>query len=295
MNTLADLMNETNEAIIKELDKHLKLRDVAERKVIEAMRYSSMSYGKRIRPLLVLESSKLFGVPLFQALRVATAIEMMHCYSLIHDDLPAMDDDDLRRGVPTCHKQYDEATAILAGDGLQSKAFEILAGKETHNNAKVRCQLMFALAKSAGAMVRGQMIDMIPLTEENKKDINYIKRLQKLKTGALIRFSCSAGPILAGKDSEDLTKLKAYAENIGLAFQITDDLLDVEGNPALVGKKLQKDEKNQKATFVAALGVDEAKNMATELINNAIEIISEYGEKSITLQTIAKFILKRKF
>ncbi len=294
MDKLKAIVSQTNEEIIAQLDKHLKLKDTAERKVIEAMRYSSMSYGKRIRPLLVLESSNLFGVPRFQALRAATAIEMVHCYSLIHDDLPAMDNDDLRRGIPTCHKQFDEATAILAGDGLLTKAFEVLSAKETHSKPKVRCQLMYELSKAAGAMVRGQMIDMLPI-DEQKQTINYIKRLQKLKTGALIRFSCTAGAILASKGDEDIAKLRAYAENIGLAFQITDDVLDVEGDSALVGKTLGKDEKDNKLTFVSVLGVDGAKTMANELVNTAIEIISDYGDKSQTMQDIAKFVLTRKY
>ncbi len=294
MKKIIDLIHQTNEEVIEELEKHLKLRDVAERQVVEAMRYSTMSYGKRLRPLLVLECAGLFGVPRFQAIRTAAAVEMIHCYSLIHDDLPAMDNDDLRRGVPTCHKQFDEATAILAGDGLQSKAFEVLAAKETHSRGKIRAHLVYMLAKAAGAMVRGQMIDMLEVPKENV-NLNYIKRLQKLKTGALIGFSCAAGAILGAQDEEDIAKLRAYADNIGLAFQITDDILDVEGDADKVGKTLGKDEKSNKATFVSLLGVDGAKTMAAELVETAVAIVSDYGEKSQTLQDIAHFILKRKY
>ncbi len=293
MKQLKEILNQTNEDIIAELDKFLALKPLAERRLIEAMRYSSMSYGKRLRPVLVLESSNLFNVPRFQALKVATAIEMVHCYSLIHDDLPAMDNDDMRRGIPTCHKQFDEATAILAGDALLTKAFEILSSKETHNNPEVRSELVFNLAKASGGMLRGQMIDIMP-EEEHKQDLNYIKRLQKLKTGALIGFSCAAGVILGGGSDEDFARLRAYAEDIGLAFQITDDVLDVEGDAKLVGKTLGKDERDQKATFVSVLGVEGAKTMAKELVETAISVISEYGMASKTLQDIAKFILVRK-
>ena len=219
-----------------------------EARVYEAMRYSALAPGKRLRPLLVLASSTLFGVGRRSALQVAAAIEMVHAYSLIHDDLPAMDNSDLRRGRPTCHKQYDEATAILAGDGLLTMAFGVLADPDTHGDAAVRSELVAALAIAAGpaGMVGGQMIDLI--AETTPLDIGAITRLQRMKTGALIAFCCEAGAILAKAPAELRTALRGYAHDLGLAFQIADDLLDVEGTAADIGKPVGADAASGKAT-----------------------------------------------
>jgi len=208
-----------------------------EARVYDAMRYSALAPGKRLRPFLVLASANLFGVALRCALQVAAAVEMVHAYSLVHDDLPAMDNSDLRRGRPTCHKQFDEATAVLAGDGLLTAAFEVLAHPDTHGDPAVRCELVSELATAAGAagMVGGQMIDLI--AEHQNLDIGAITRLQRMKTGALIAFSCEAGAILAKAPSELRTALRGYAHDLGLAFQIADDLLDVEGSAAWRGAR----------------------------------------------------------
>ncbi len=207
-----------------------------EARVYEAMRYSALAPGKRMRPLLVLAGARLFGVARRSALQVAAAIEMVHAYSLIHDDLPAMDDSDLRRGRPTCHKEFDEATAVLAGDGLLTMAFEVLAHPDSHGDPAVRCDLVGDLAVAAGGagMVGGQMIDLI--AERQPLDIGAITRLQRMKTGALIAFACEAGAILAKAASEPRMALHGYAHDLGLAFQIADDLLDVEGSAAETGK-----------------------------------------------------------
>ncbi|TMJ59242.1 MAG: polyprenyl synthetase family protein [Alphaproteobacteria bacterium] len=258
------------------------------------MRYSALSPGKRLRPLLVLASARLFGVARRSALQVAAAIEMVHAYSLIHDDLPAMDDSDLRRGRPTSHKQFDEATAVLAGDGLLTTAFEVLADPDTHGDPAVRAELVAALAAAAGAagMVGGQMIDLI--AEKQPLDIGAITRLQRMKTGALIAFSCEAGAILAKAAAELRLALRGYAHDLGLAFQIADDLLDIEGSSAETGKPVGADAAAGKATFVSILGVERARAQAELLIKQAVAHLDLYEERAELLRQVARFVVNRR-
>src|SRR5476651_926304 len=244
------------------MDRLLPQGQSGEARVFEAMRYSSLGGGKRLRAFFVLAAATLFKVAPLSSTRTASAIEFVHAYSLIHDDLPAMDDDDLRRGKPACHKQFDEATAILAGDALQALAFEVLAHEDTHGDPAVRVALVSELAKAAGAhgMVGGQMLDLLAEKEGARPlSIGAITRLQRLKTGALISFSCTAGAIL-GKAPEPMrAALSAYSHDLGLAFQIVDDLLDVEGSAAELGKTPGKDAAQGKATFVSILGLERAR------------------------------------
>ncbi len=265
-----------------------------EARVYEAMRYAALGPGKRLRPFLVLAGARLFGVNRQCALQVAAAIEMVHAYSLVHDDLPAMDDSDLRRGRPTCHKEFDEATAILAGDGLLTMAFELLAHPDAHADPAVRCELVAALAAAAGAagMVGGQMIDLI--AEHRSLDIGAITRLQRMKTGALIAFSCEAGSILARAPAEARTALRGYAHDLGLAFQIADDLLDVEGSPAETGKPAGADAAAGKATFVSILGVERARNQAELLIGQAVAHLDLFGGRAELLREAARFVISRR-
>jgi farnesyl diphosphate synthase len=276
------------------LDRLLAVPPGLEARVYEAMRYSALSPGKRLRPLLVLASSQLFGVARRSALQVAAAVEMVHAYSLIHDDLPAMDDSDLRRGRPTNHRQFDEATAVLAGDGLLTMAFEVLADPDTHGDAAVRVELVGALASAAGAagMVGGQMIDLIAETQH--LDIGAITRLQRMKTGALIAFSCEAGAILAKAASELRLALRGYAHDLGLAFQIADDLLDVEGSAAEIGKPVGADAAAGKATFVSILGIERARAQAELLINQAVAHLDLFEERAELLRQVARFVVNRR-
>ncbi|MGE5269206.1 MAG: polyprenyl synthetase family protein [Thiohalocapsa sp.] len=265
-----------------------------EARVYEAMRYSALAPGKRLRPLLVLASARLFGVARRSALQVAAAIEMVHAYSLIHDDLPAMDDSDLRRGRPTSHKQFDEATAVLAGDGLLTMAFEVLAHPDTHGDPAVRIELVTALAAAAGAagMVGGQMIDLI--AETQNLDIGAITRLQRMKTGALIAFACEAGAVLAKAAPELRLALRGYAHDLGLAFQIADDLLDVEGSAAETGKPVGADAAAGKATFVSILGPERARAQAELLVNQAVAHLDLFEERAELLRQVARFVVNRR-
>ena len=284
----------TSDAVERVLDPLLKVPDGPEGKVVEAMRYAMFSGGKRLRPFLVIASSELFDVAKPQALRVAAAIECVHCYSLIHDDLPAMDDDDIRRGKPTTHNEYDEATAILAGDALLSLAFEILCDEATHPDAAVRVALIKLLAQSSGhqGMVGGQMIDLS--AEEHDLGESDIYRLQRMKTGALISFSAEAGCILAGVSKKNRQSLHGYAHDLGLAFQIADDLLDIEGLEDEVGKAVGKDEAAGKATIVSLMGLDQARDQAQILADQAIEHLQDFGEKADLLRALAHFAVKRR-
>ncbi len=257
----------------------------------EAMRYSVLGQGKRLRPFLVVESAALFGVDEATALRVGAALEALHCYSLVHDDLPAMDNDDLRRGKPTVHRKFGEATAILAGDGLLTWAFELLADDATHASANIRVALVAALAKAAGegGMVGGQMLD---IEAETAGFENYaaIKHMQSAKTGALFRFACEAGAILGQADP---TALRQYADDIGLAFQIADDILDVESTAEALGKATQKDGGKGKSTFVELLGLDGAKAEAQRLVQRATGALNIYGAQAAMLNATARFIIDR--
>jgi farnesyl diphosphate synthase len=258
------------------------------------MRYSALAPGKRLRPLLVLASARLFGVATGSALQVAGAIEMVHAYSLIHDDLPAMDNSDLRRGRPTCHKAFDDATAVLAGDGLLTMAFETLSHPDTHGDPAVRCELVSALATAAGAtgMVGGQMIDLI--AETRTLDIGAITRLQRMKTGALIAFACEAGPILAKAPHESRLALRGYAHDLGLAFQIADDLLDVEGSAEETGKPVGADAVAGKATFVSILGAQRARAQAKLLIDQAVAHLDLFEQRAELLRQVARFVIDRR-
>ncbi len=264
-----------------------------EEQVARAMRYALMAGGKRLRPFLVMQCAGLFDVDETAASRVAVAIECIHTYSLIHDDLPAMDDDDMRRGKPSVHKQFDEATAILAGDALLTIAFEILADESTHGDANVRCELIASLAKAAGSigMVGGQMIDL--KAENQSLQLEQIKRMQQMKTGALIVFSCEAGAILAKVVDERREALVGYAGDIGLAFQIVDDLLDVESSSEDIGKTAGKDAQAGKATLVSLMGVSEAKKAAEALIEDATQQLELFDEKADILRSLANFVLRR--
>ena len=261
-------------------------------RLYKAMKYVVKVGGKRLRPLILNEISSILGVRKENSNRVAASIEFIHCYSLVHDDLPAMDDDDLRRGHPTCHVKFDEATAILVGDAFQSLAFEIISHKKTHKSSQVRCNLITELAKSSGAegMVGGQMLDL----EAEKKTLSLEKifQLQRLKTGELFRFSCIAPCILAEKKNE-LKVFENFSSKLGLAFQIKDDLLDVEGNIIDVGKKTGKDSNKGKETLVSLLGKENAKKKSKDLIEESIKIIKPFGEKAKNLIDLANFIISR--
>ncbi|MCP5371577.1 MAG: polyprenyl synthetase family protein [Hyphomicrobiales bacterium] len=287
-------MDRDARAVDAVMDGLLPLHDDPEVRVIEAMRYSLLGGGKRVRPFLVKHSADLFGVSVRASLRAAAAVEMVHCYSLIHDDLPAMDDDELRRGRATCHVEYDEATAILAGDALLTKAFEVLAGDETHSDPRVRADLVLALAKAAGAegMVGGQMLDLV--AEHNDLTMPEITRLQRMKTGALIAVCCEIGALLGKAAESQHLALNAYAHDLGLAFQIVDDLLDVEGDAAVVGKATGKDAAAGKATFVSLLGADRARAQARMLVDQAVEHLAIFAEKADPLKNLALFVFERR-
>jgi len=262
-------------------------------RLYEAMRHAAIGGGKRLRPLLVRAASDLFHIDRMPALRVGVAIECIHVYSLIHDDLPCMDDDDMRRGKPTVHKAYDEATAVLAGDTLQALAFEVIADPETHADPFVRAELTLELAKAAGAggMAGGQMMDIVAESEDF--DLAAVTRLQQLKTGALIGFCLEAGAILGHVPPEGRRVVRAYARDIGLAFQIADDLLDVEGAQEVTGKAVGKDAAKGKATFVSLLGVDRARQQAEMLVDQAIGHLAGFGPEASLLRSIARYVVER--
>jgi farnesyl diphosphate synthase len=276
------------------LQKVMASEDEPERRLFDAMRYAALGGGKRLRPFLVLQGAGLFSVSRKAALRAAAAIELIHCYSLVHDDLPAMDDDDLRRGKPTVHKAFDEATAILAGDALLTLSFEVLSHPDTHSNPEVRCGLVAALARAAGAhgMVAGQMIDLS--VGDREVDIGEITRLQRLKTGALIGFACEAGAILGQAGEQQHEALRGYAHDLGLAFQIADDLLDVEGTEEEVGKAVGKDADQGKATFVSILGPERARDQANMLVEQAASHLAIFDEKADFLRKVARYIVERR-
>lgn len=274
-------------------DRLLAVSDDARARLYEAMRHAAIGGGKRLRPLLVQAACDLFNISRDSALRVGLAIECIHVYSLIHDDLPAMDDDDMRRGKPTVHKAYDEAAAILAGDCLHDLAFEILADEETHPDPFVRIDLVRALAVSSGpaGMAGGQMMDLE--AEKTRFDLATVTRLQNLKTGALIAFCVEAAAIMARLPHEARTGLHGYARDIGLAFQIADDLLDVEGDAALAGKALGKDAAAGKETFVSLLGVARAREQAQMLVDQAKAHLHGHGAEADLLRAIADYIVER--
>jgi len=262
-------------------------------RLMAAMRHGVLNGGKRLRPFLVMESAALFSADGEAALRVAAALECVHCYSLIHDDLPAMDDDDLRRGQPTVHKAFDEATAVLAGDCLHALAFELLAAPETSNDPFIRAELVQTLANASGhnGMAGGQMMDMA--AEGAEVDLHTITRLQQLKTGALLSASVEMGAILGKVPDEGRAHLRAYARDIGLAFQIADDLLDHEGDERKAGKALRKDARKGKATFVSLMGADQARAQALALSEQAVGHLNSHGEEADLLRALAQFVVER--
>jgi farnesyl diphosphate synthase len=266
-------------------------------RLIEAMRYSSLGGGKRFRPFLVVESAALFEVSRQNALMAGAALECVHCYSLVHDDLPAMDNDELRRGQPTAHRKFDEATAILSGDSLLTFAFDILSRPETHTDPKVRIELVGALARASGigGMAGGQMLDLAAegrfgATTLGEHDV---KMLQGMKTGALLRFACEAGGILASATPQQRQALERYGAIVGEAFQIADDLLDLEGDPALVGKQTGKDAAAGKATMVSVLGVNGAKARLQHLVAEAEKVLAPFGKAAAILIEGAHFVAER--
>ena len=261
--------------------------------LFEAMRHAAIGGGKRLRPLLVVAACALFNVDRAAALRVGCAVEAIHVYSLIHDDLPCMDDDDLRRGKPTVHKAFDEATAVLAGDALHALAFELIADGTTHADPFVRLELVEGLARASGpaGMAGGQMMDMMAQTATF--DLAAVTRLQQMKTGALIGFSVEAGAIMGRLPSEGRGPLRGYARDLGLAFQIADDILDVEGDEANTGKALRKDAAANKATFLSLLGLDRARAQAAVLVDQAIGHLGSYGHEADLLRAIARYAVDR--
>lgn len=265
-----------------------------EAKVMEAMRYSVLGGGKRLRPFLTVESAKLFGVNPDAAILTAAAIEFVHVYSLIHDDLPAMDNDDFRRGKPSNHKQFGEAAAILAGDALLTYAFEVLANPRVSADANVRCELIRSIARAAGVrgMVGGQMMDLD--AEHQNLSADEVIRLQRLKTGEMFAVSCEAGAIL-GKSPEPLrARLQRYAHDIGLAFQITDDLLDEEGTRTETGKGVKKDKKAGKATLISVMGLERAREQANTLAKQAMSHLAPFDGRADALRALANFVVTRK-
>ena len=297
MSRLQEAMGAAAEQVNAALDGYIPRSTDSDGRLFDAMRYSTLAGGKRLRPFLVLRSAALFEVPLDWAMPSAAAIEMVHTYSLVHDDLPAMDDDALRRGLPTCHKKFDDATAILAGDSLLTLAFELVAAPGGHPDPGVRAEIthQLAIAAGGGGMAGGQMMDLA--AEDSTLDLTAVTRLQGKKTGALFHFSCVAGAILAKRgaaESMERTALGRYAEAIGLAFQIADDLLDVEGSEADLGKAVQKDAAAGKATFVNLLGLEGARNRAAQLVDEAISALQPFDDKADLLRDVARFIVARK-
>ena len=290
---LNDSLTQIAADIDQEFDALLKLPGDARDRLYAAMRHAAIGGGKRLRPVLVTATAALFHVDRAVAVRVGTAVEAIHVYSLVHDDLPCMDDDDMRRGKPTVHRAFDDATAVLAGDSLHALAFEILASPQTHPDPFVRGELVSTLALASGpeGMAGGQMMDIE--AENATFDLQTVMRLQALKTGALIAASVEMGAILGHIPPEGRTHLRGYARDIGLAFQIADDILDVEGDPELAGKALQKDADAGKGTFVSLMGLERAKQQAEMLVAQANEHLSCYGSEANLLRAIANYITER--
>jgi len=291
--SLASALTQAGAEIDRRFDMLLSIPEDPRRDLYRAMRHAAIGGGKRLRPLLVFATANLFGVDRNCAARAALAVECIHVYSLVHDDLPAMDDDDVRRGKPTVHKAFDEATAILAGDSLHALAFEVLADPVTHPDPFVRAELVLELARAAGpaGMAGGQMMDLE--AERAAFDLPTVTRLQALKTGALIAVSVEMGAILGRIPPEGRTGLRGYARDLGLAFQIVDDLIDVEGDEAVAGKKLRKDGDKGKETFVSLLGIERARAQARMLVDQAQAHLHSYGAEADLLRAVARFVMER--
>ncbi len=292
--SLQDEMNLVVEQVNKTIDNLLPSTDLPESRLFDAMRHGVLGGGKRLRPFLLIQCAKLFGVDSMRARRAAAALEFVHCYSLVHDDLPAMDNADMRRGKPATHRAFDEATAILAGDALLTYAFEILAAPETHEDPRVRCELVTKLAQSSGphGMVGGQMLDLIG--EKSEFDLGTISRLQRMKTGKLMAFACDAGAILGKAGEPQRRALQNYSFDLGLAFQVTDDILDVEGVANDIGKDTGKDSKAGKSTFVSTMGKEQAKMHAEMLVNQAVRHLHVFNGRGIMLEELAYYVLQRR-
>lgn len=293
---LSKALEETAAEVERTLQRLLPHAAGPEEKVVEAMRYACLGGGKRLRPFLVVQTARLFGVPDERSMRAGAAIEMVHSYSLVHDDLPAMDDADLRRGRPTLHKVTDDATAILAGDGLLTEAFAVLADPATHADPSIRIALVAGLARSAGArgMVGGQMIDIAAEAGALDLDVTGLEHLQALKTGALIAFSVEAGALLGEAGESERALLHRYAQALGLAFQIKDDLLDLESSAEELGKPAGQDARADKATFVGLLGAEGAREKARVLAADAVQSLDSFGAKADFLRFTAEFVIDRR-
>ena len=287
-------LTESAAEVEKAIESLLPAVEGAEARLMEAMRYATLGGGKRLRAFIAMQVADLFAVSVTCAARVGAAIELLHAYSLVHDDLPAMDDSDLRRGKPSCHRVYDEATAILVGDALQARAFEILADPDTHSDPQARCELVGGLAAAAGArgMVGGQMIDL--LAEGQDLDAAQVTRLQALKTGRLIQFSAEAGAILGRAPLAQRHMLAAYGRDLGAAYQIADDLLDAEGTTEETGKTVGKDAAAGKATLVGILGAARARQQAEMLARQAARHLESFGERAGLLLALAHFVVSRR-
>ncbi|HEX8400115.1 MAG TPA: farnesyl diphosphate synthase [Allosphingosinicella sp.] len=291
--SLASALVRIGEDVDRSFDALLAVPRDSRARLYQAMRHAAIGGGKRLRPLLVVAAGTLFHVDRERALRVGLAVECIHVYSLIHDDLPCMDDDDLRRGKPTVHKAFDEATAVLAGDSLHALAFEVLADPATHEDPFVRAELIAELGRASGpaGMAGGQMMDLV--AESTRLDIGAVTRLQQLKTGALIGFCLEAGGIMGRVPAEGRTPLRGYARDVGLAFQIADDLLDAEGEEAKTGKRVGKDGAKGKETFVSLLGIERARQQAQLLAGQAVAHLSTFGAEADLLRAVARFAVER--
>ncbi len=288
-------LNEVADRVTVAIDQLIPAASGPEAQLMRAMRHGALGSGKRLRPFIAIEVGRMFGAQEKSLLRAAAAIECVHAYSLIHDDLPAMDNDDFRRGQPTVHKAFDEATAILAGDGLLALAFEIMASSETHRDALMRCKLVERMAIAAGprGMVAGQMIDMKPDTD-TEEPLQVLTRMQRLKTGALISFSGEVGALLGGALDHERQAIAGYTNDLGLAFQIVDDLLDVEGDPGSLGKATDKDAGAGKVNFVTILGVEGARSRVRYLAAQAKQHLASFGARATTLLHTVDFVLYRR-
>lgn len=291
---LAQSLGTAARAIEATIDRLLPTVDGDESVLLDAMRYAALGGGKRLRGYLVTEIAGIFGAEPEGALRVAASVEMLHAYSLVHDDLPAMDDDDLRRGQPSTHKQFDEAIAILAGDALQTMAFEILADEKTHADPTVRVALVAALAQASGAagMVGGQVVDI--RGEGKALPLEQVRRLHAMKTGALIRYAAEAGAILGGATRVQCDAIIAYGRDIGTAFQVADDVLDTTASAEELGKTAGKDEASGKSTYVSLLGIDGARAEAARLSEQATQALNSFGTEAAALRALAHYIVERR-